>query len=54
MTTNWKHRGHKTWMGKVKYAIDDSLKEIYKDKDLGINHNWGHTNRKSYGRGFGF
>ena len=38
---NWKHRGHKTWMGKVKYAIDDSLKEIYKDKDLGVNHSWG-------------
>ena len=37
----WKHRGAKTWMGKVKYAIDDSLKEIYKDKELGINHNWG-------------
>jgi len=37
----WKHRGFNTWMGKVKYVIDDSLKEIYKDKDLGINHNWG-------------
>ena len=38
---NWKHRGHKTWMGKVKYAIDDALQAIYKNKDLGINHSWG-------------
>jgi len=37
----WKHRGPKTWMGKVKEVIDNSLKEIYKDKDLNINHSWG-------------
>lgn len=37
----WKHRGPKTWMGKVRVVIDDSLEEIYKDKDLGVNHSWG-------------